>query len=72
MQRQARGRGKGIHNIPTGVVRPAQEPSVSPSQDTVNASRANNNIIMHLPMSEHVEDIDDKMAVLEIPVEESN
>ncbi len=72
MQRRTCGHRKDVHNIPSGIVRPAQEPLVSPSRNTVNAFRANDNIITHPPTNKYVEDVDNKTAVLETPVEKFN
>ncbi len=70
IQKRARNHGKGVYNISIGVVKPVQEPSVSLFRDTINAFQANDNVIMHLPTSKHVENVDDKTDVLETPVKE--
>ncbi len=60
MQKRTRGRGRGIHSISTGIVRSTQDPSVSPSRDTISLTRSVDEVITHLTTSQPIEDLVDK------------
>ncbi len=72
MQKQVCGHKRGIYNISIGVVRLVQKPSVLFSQDTASPSQADDNVIIHPPTSKHVKDVDNKTAILETPIEETD
>lgn len=72
MQKQACSYRKDVYNIFTKIIRSTQELSISFCGNIISLSQANDNIIIYLPMSKQVKNIDNKMIVLEIPINESN